>query len=317
MGLNGLLDIELSVPDPAVLADFWARRGLVRHGDGVLGTADRPVQLRVAEGAYRHLSELHLSCAAEQDLVDIAARIGDMGVTSTIEGTTLRCVDPVLGHRVAIDVGSPPPLSPAAARAVNLPGGQERRNERADAVVEPGPRPPRRLGHVVFGTPRFQEATAFYVDGLGYRISDQILRGVATFARVESDHHNLLIHPAACGHLNHYAFEMDDVDAIGRAGTAIVAEREDASVVGVGRHNLGSNIFWYLTDPAGNMFELFSDMDQIVDDEAWARDHARYDWEGSDGPAGFSVWGPTEPERFFNQPDLAEIGAARAAVGLD
>ncbi len=43
---------------------------------------------------------------------------------------------------------------------------------------------------------------------------------------------------------------------------------------------------------------------------------ASVDWEGSDGPAGFSVWGPKEPESFINQPDLFEIAAAREARGL-
>ncbi|MFZ9018434.1 MAG: VOC family protein, partial [Ilumatobacteraceae bacterium] len=300
MALNGLLDIELSVPDPTALASFWERRGLNRTADDVLGTADRPVQLRVTEGTYRHLSMLHLSCETEADLAVIAGRIGDLGVGSTIEDTTLRCVDPVFGHRVVIDVGAPPPLSPTQNRAYNHPGEQLRAGVRADAVAEDSPRPPRRLGHVVLGTPKVAEATAFFIDGLGYRISDQILNGVATFARVEADHHNLLIHPGPCGHLNHYAFEMDDIDAVGKAGMGVLAERNDASIVGVGRHNLGSNIFWYLTDPAGNMFEFFSDMDQITDDEAWDRDHGRRDWEGSDGPAGFSVWGPQEPEVFFN-----------------
>jgi catechol 2,3-dioxygenase-like lactoylglutathione lyase family enzyme len=317
MALNGLLDIELSVPDPTALASFWERRGMILTADDVLGTADRPVQLRVAEGSYRHLSMLHLSCETEADLAVIAGRIGDLGVDATIEDTTLRCVDPVFGHRVVIDVGAPPPLSPTQIRAYNHPGEQLRAGVRADAVAENSPRPPRRLGHVVLGTPKVAEATAFFIDGLGYRISDQVLNGVATFARVETDHHNLLIHPGPCGHLNHYAFEMDDVDAVGKAGMGVLAERNDASIVGVGRHNLGANIFWYMTDPAGNMFEFFSDMDQIVDDEAWERDHCKRDWEGTDGPAGFSVWGPKEPEVFFNQPDLAEIGAAREALGLE
>jgi catechol 2,3-dioxygenase-like lactoylglutathione lyase family enzyme len=318
MALNGLLDVELSVPDPDSLAEFWVRHGLRRSGDGVLGTADRDVQLRIVEGSYRHLSELHLSCDTEQDLADVATRVGAMGVVASIDGGTLRCTDPVLGHRVVIDVGAPPPLSPTQQRARNGPGERVRANARAEAVVEPAPRPPRRLGHVVFGTPHVQRATEFFVDGLGYRVSDQILRGVATFARVESDHHNLLVHPAPTGYLNHYALEVDDVDAVGKAGTAVVAERPDASVVGVGRHNLGSNVFWYLSDPAGNMFEFFADMDQIVDDAAWEREHCRCDWEGSDGPAGFSVWGPKDPpETFFSPPDLAVIGAAREALGLD
>ena len=318
MALNGLLDIELSVPDPAELAAFWERHGLRRTDDGVLGTTDRDVQLRIAEGTHRHLSELHLSCESEQDLADIATRIGAMGVESTISGTTLRCIDPVFKHRVVIDVGAPHPLSPAQARAYNGPGEQSRANDRAAAAVEAEPRAPRRLGHVVLGTPHLGEATAFFFDGLGFKISDQVLNGVATFGRIESDHHNLLLQPASTSYLNHYALEVDDIDAVGAAGTAVVAERAESHVVGVGRHNLGSNVFWYLADPAGTFFEFFSDMDQIVDDAAWERDQLRRDWEGSDGPAGFSVWGPKEPPtEFFNPLDLDVIAAAREAHGWD
>jgi catechol 2,3-dioxygenase-like lactoylglutathione lyase family enzyme len=318
MALNGLLDVELSVADPAGLEAFWERHGMRRTGDGVLGTADRDVQLRIAEGTHRHLSELHLSCDAEQDLADIAGRIAAMGVESTIDDTTLRCIDPVFRHRVVIDVGAPHPLSPSQERAVNAPGQQARANVRAAAVVEAESRPPRRLGHVVLGTPHLGDATAFFFDGLGFKVSDQILNGVATFGRIESDHHNLLLQPASTSYLNHYALEVDDVDAIGKAGTAVVEEHPGASVVGVGRHNLGSNVFWYLTDPAGTFFEFFCDMDQIVDDDGWERDHLKRDWEGSDGPAGFSVWGPKEPPpEFFNPVDLGAIGAAREALGWD
>ncbi len=317
MALNGLLDIELSVPDPTELADFWERRGMVRTAEGVLGTADRPVQLRIAQGAYRHMSELHLSCATEQDLTDIAARIGEMGVASNVTGTRLTCIDPVFRHRVVIDVTAPHPLTPSQARAWNHAGASGRLDARADAVVEAAPRPPRRLGHVVLGTPHFQKATAFFVDGLGFKVSDQFLQGVATFARIESDHHNLLIQPAPVSYINHYAIEMDDIDAIGKAGQSVLAERPEASVVGVGRHFLGSNVFWYLTDPAGTMFEFFSDIDQIIDDEAWERDHCKRDWLGADGPEPVSVWGPKEPDTFLNPADLPVIGAAREALGLD
>ncbi|MDG2112462.1 MAG: VOC family protein [Actinomycetota bacterium] len=316
MALSSLLDIELSVPDPSAVADFWERRGMVRTAEGVMGTADRDVQLRIVEGAYRHMSELHLGCGAEQDLADIEARIGALGVESVISGTTLTCVDPVFDHRVVIDVTTPHPLTVAQERAHNPPGLQNRIGARADVVTEAAPRPPRRLGHIVLGTPNFKEAVAFFVDGLGFKISDQILKGVATFARVEQDHHNLLIHPGPTSYINHYAMEMDDIDAIGKAGMAVLGERDDASIVGVGRHVLGSNYFWYMLDPAGNMFEFFSDIDQIVDDAAWDRDHGRRDWEGSDGPAGFSVWGPKEPDVFFNPPDLGEIAAGREAAGL-
>ena len=316
MGLNGLLDIELSVPNPQELNDFWLRRGLVQTSDGVLGTVDRAVQLRIAESSYRHMSELHLSCESEQDLADIAARIGAMGVDSTVSGTRLTCIDPVFAHRVVIDVGAQHPLSPAQQRAWNYAGDSQRTNNRAPAVVEESIRVPRRLGHVVLATPHLDEVNAFMFEGLGVRISDQILNGVATMGRVEQDHHNLFIQPGTTSYINHYAFEMDDLDAIGIAGQAIVDEYPNANVVGIGRHYIGSNVFWYLLDPAGNMFEFFTDMDQILDDELWDLEVGRRDWEGADGHAPFAVWGPKEPESFFFPTDADVIAAAREALGL-
>ena len=313
MALNGLLDVELSMPDPAAVADFWAAHGMLRTDDGVLGTDTRPVQLRLAEDDHRRLSALHLSCDTEQDLSEISARLENIGVPSTVRGTTLRCVDPVLHHDVVIDVGRPAPLRTEEPTVFNRPGVASRIGARVPAPEVVGA-PPRRLGHVVLGSPDIAATTAFYIDALGYRVSDQIANGMATFCRIETDHHNLLIHRAPVGHLNHYAMEMDDIDAIGRTGTRMVAREDVDSVAGIGRHYLGSNVFWYLRDPAGNMFELFCDMDQIVDDDDWSRNTGRCDW-GTDGPPPFSVWGPEEPVEFFRQPDLRQIAAVREARG--
>ena len=317
MALNGLLDIRIAVPRPQELFDFWLRHGMSATADGVLGTPDRPVQMQVSEGSHRHLSSMHLSCDNESDIADIAQRLTDAGLASTSDSTTLRCVDPIFGHAIVIDVGSPHALTPTQSRAFNGPGQRSRINTRADAVVHTESPIVRRVGHVVLGTPHLAEAVDFYANILGYRISDQIMKGFASFMRVESDHHNLMIQPGPTSYLNHYAVEVDDSDAVGLAGSSALNDEGVSSVVGVGRHKLGANVFWYLRDPSGNMFEFFSDMDQIVDDEVWDREHRRLDWEGEDGPAGFAVWGPKDPpEEFFNPSDLPAIAAAREASGL-
>lgn len=235
MPLNGLLDVELSMPDPRAVADFWADHGMIRTGDGTLGTEARPVQIRLAEDDHRRLSSLHLSCDSEQDLADIAERLDRLGIASTLRGTTLRCLDPVLYHEVVIDVGRLSPLQVGKAQSVNRPGTAHRVGTRVAGPESAGP-PPRRLGHVVLGSPDIAATTAFYIGALGYRISDQIGNGMATFCRIESDHHNLLIHRAPVGHLNHYAMEMDDIDAIGRTGTRMLSSAGIDSVAGIGRH---------------------------------------------------------------------------------
>ena len=316
MALNGLLDVEISVKDPAALGNFWERRGLVRTADGVYGTPQRPTQFTFKEGDHRHLSALHLSCANERDIADIKARLASIGVESTTTSTSLRCTDPVLGHGITIDVGAPAPISGDGPRPANPPGAHGRLNSRAAHLEPPHKRPPRRIGHVVLGSPQIAKSTAFYFDALGFRISDQFVGASATFGRVETDHHNLLLHRARVGHLNHYAVEMDDIDAIGEAGTSVMNEDAGAHVVGVGRHFLGSNMFWYMHDPAGNLFEFFCDMDQITNDDEWAANHRGINWGEPDHPAPLAAWGPPPPESFFKPDDIDEIAKARERRGL-
>jgi catechol-2,3-dioxygenase len=195
---------------------------------------------------------------------------------------------------------------------VNRPGAIDRVDERAEAVREPTPRPPRRLGHIVLTSTDVPASRAFYLDGLGFRLTEVVGNGAGVFARCSPDHHNLLIMAGKVPHLNHYAFEMDDVDAIGKAAQAVLDEAPDRHVVGLGRHAAGSNLFWYLLDPAGTMFEFFSDMDRIEDEARWVAALAREQAE----PAGVKVWGPETPREFFTPVDLDMIAAGRAAEGL-
>jgi catechol 2,3-dioxygenase-like lactoylglutathione lyase family enzyme len=312
MPLHDLLDLELAVPDPDALLAFWEDLGMVRHGHSTLGTADRPSQLRVSEGPYRHVSELRLACSDESDLVDIARRLGALGVDAQRTDGTLRCRDPLADHDVVVEVADPAPLTPTAPRPTNRPGSTARVGRRAPGAVPTGATPPRRVGHVVFGSPDVAGSVAFYRDGLGFRVSDVIDQGIGCFLRCSTDHHNLLVMPAPVPCMNHYAVEMDDVDAIGLAGMRVVAGRERSSVYGIGRHVLGSNLFWYLLDPAGGMFELFADMDQIVDDAAWEAEEFGGDWD----PFTIASWepGPAEPD-FFLPADIDVLAAARAAAG--
>ncbi len=149
MALNGLLDIQIAVANPQELFDFWLQHGMSATSDGVLGTPDRPVQMQISEGSYRHLSSMHLSCETEADIAAITKRLADAGITSTGDSTTLRCVDPIFGHSIVIDVGSPHSLTPTQTRAFNGPGERTRVNTRADAVLHTESPIVRRVGHVV------------------------------------------------------------------------------------------------------------------------------------------------------------------------
>ncbi len=308
MALTCLLDLELAIPEPDELLEFWQRRGLVLTGPQVVGTAERPSQLRIQEGPFRHVSEMGIACSSEADLVDIAARLERLGVDAVVRDGTLRVADPVLDHVVRIETTAAPDIGTAAPQPRNAPGTSTRLDRRAPASRGESSHAPRRIGHVVFGTPDVEASRAFFVDGLGFRVSDVIGDGIAYFLRCSTDHHNLLLAPAPVPCLNHYAVEMDDVDAIGLAANDILGERPDCSVAGLGRHIVGANLFWYLLDPAGGLFELFADMDQIVDDERWEREVRRDDWD----PFGIAAWNAGAPTPdFFLPSDLDDLARRR------
>jgi hypothetical protein len=100
--------------------------------------------------------------------------------------------------------------------------------------------------------------------------------------------------------LHHTAWEVDDVDEVGRGASAMLADHPERHIWGLGRHHIGSNFFWYLRDPAGNFSEYYSDLDCIVDDALWQP-------AAIEGARALYNWGPPVPPSFLAPDDLAEL----------
>lgn len=305
MALHRFMGMEIGVPQPEALADCYREIGLVGEGAD-WGTADLADQIRIVEAPYRQLRSMRLGCDSERDLDDLRGRLAGLGVDARRSDGRVICTDPSGSWDISVEVAPPETLTRQPARAANHPGERPRRGARAEVVTEATPRPPRRLAHVVLGSDDPVGAAKFFLEGVGFRMSDQVA-GILTFMRCSTDHHNLLVQPAPVPYLNHYAFEFDDIDAIGAAASRYLADHEERHVVGLGRHIIGSNVFWYMNDAQGTMVEFFSDMDDIVDDDAWT---PRTDWQ----LAEFAKWGPLQPPHEFAFPsDLDAIGKAREA----
>jgi hypothetical protein len=127
---------------------------------------------------------------------------------------------------------------------------------------------------------------------------------MATFLRCSPDHHNVLLQRAPVNFLHHTAWEVNDIDEIGRGAKAMLAEHPDRHVWGFGRHWVGSNFFYYLRDPAGNFTEYYSDMDEILDDQLW--EPGVFDISDYANPKD---WGPPLPASMIAPEDLAELMA--------
>ncbi|HWD53809.1 MAG TPA: VOC family protein, partial [Acidimicrobiales bacterium] len=181
----------------------------------------------------------------------------------------------------------------------NLPGRDDRPDVRAPGLLRKGPVVPRKLGHVVIGSTDHEVTERFFMQGIGFKLSDSI-RDRAAFMRCSADHHNLFVQAAPVNFLHHTAWQVEDVDEVGRGAMAMLAEHPERHAWGPGRHYVGSNFFWYLQDPAGNFSEYYSDIDAIIDDQMWEPGIF-------EGPQGLFAWGPPPPPSFLAPEDLAAM----------
>ena len=175
---------------------------------------------------------------------------------------TISCKDD-LGFEIAFRVSRRKKLdlpaeminSPGAApgRAANVLGA----NEEADAL-------PRTLSHVVYFVPDIEKGANFYIDRLGFVVTDKFTNtGPFLRPQANDDHHVLFMiqTPDYMQGLEHVAFHMQGPTELMLAGSRMV-KRGYESFWGPGRHKFGSNWFWYFNSPLGTHVEYDADMDK-------------------------------------------------------
>ncbi|MDV3127010.1 VOC family protein [Mycobacterium sp. 21AC1] len=299
MALHRLDSITLGVPNFAAAVDFYRDFGLADLGDGRFATADGGHQLTLTTAPTRRLVTAVFAVDDADDLARARAGLAAIGVASTRNDDRLTTIEP--GTATPIELVIAPRLEQPRydAPAVNGPGRADRVNARAAGVISSERARPRRLGHIVLGSPDFDRSYVFFADALGFKVSD-VVRDVGVFLRCSTDHHNVLVQRAPVPFIHHSSWQVDDVDTIGRGAMAMLAEHPERHVWGLGRHYAGSNFFWYFKDPAGNFAEYHSDMDHIPEDALWTP-------EMLEGAKGLFQWGPPPPPSFIDPEDLADL----------
>ncbi|KWX66736.1 VOC family protein [Mycobacterium sp. NAZ190054] len=299
MALHGVRSLTLGVPDVDAAAGFYRDFGLQDCGDGWFATADGGRQLQLSHAPTRRLLRAAFAADDRDDLVRIQAGLARLGFLAEVAGDVLTTADPGTGTPICVVVSERLQQPPAAPFVVNGPGRIQRVGVRAAGVVDTSRVRPRRLGHFVLGTADYEQSRAFFVDGLGFKVSDEV-RDVGVFLRCSTDHHNVLLQRAPVPFIHHSSWQVDDVDTIGRGAMRMLADHPERHVWGLGRHYAGSNFFWYLKDPAGNFAEYHSDMDCIPEDSLWTP-------EVLEGARGLYLWGPPPPPSFIDPEDLADL----------
>ena len=166
---------------------------------------------------------------------------------------------------------------------------------------------PRKISHVVLNTTDPENDDKFFLDLLGFRLSDK--SAIMHFFRCTSDHHSVAIAYAKRDGLNHIAYEMPDIYALMRGAGRM---QRNGFEMGwwIGRHGPGDNIFGYWVEPAGFVAEYTTEVQQIDEDnytpgtpETWKKF-----WEsipGSMNKGANDQWGialnQTEPFRLAMQ----------------
>jgi catechol 2,3-dioxygenase-like lactoylglutathione lyase family enzyme len=146
----------------------------------------------------------------------------------------------------------------------NVLGSVQRWNRPIPAPTDPVR--PLRLCHVALNIPKSGRARAvgFYVERLGFRITDDVLP-MGTFMQCEGDddqHTMLLSHRPDRAGTNHTAYEVSSVDEVILAGNQMIA-RGWREARRLGRHTVGSNFFRFIHAPCGGRIEFAADMDRV------------------------------------------------------
>jgi catechol 2,3-dioxygenase-like lactoylglutathione lyase family enzyme len=213
--------------------------------------------------------------ASEEDLQRVAQLPGASGIEHTDEpggGTRVRLKEPN-GYTIEVIYGQQAvwpiqvvrqPLNSAAAPL-----------NRAGAVMRyrQGPSRVKRIGHAVMGTPKNQETVRWFRDVLGLVCSDDVYAGskdniIGQFSRVDAgdeyvDHHAFFCMRNERAGLNHFSFEVQDIDDVFIGHEHLTSLGKFEHMWGIGRHLLGSQVYDYWADPWGRVHEHWADTDRL------------------------------------------------------
>jgi catechol 2,3-dioxygenase-like lactoylglutathione lyase family enzyme len=186
------------------------------------------------------------------DIIAFAAQVVDAGCKIVFTPRDLDTLGGGYGFRFFSPDGLPFEISSDVAT------GEARTLARWEGI-------PQKISHIVLHSPKHKEAADFFVNVLGFKVSDW-LGDFMGFLRCNEWHHRLAVLPGPpC--LNHVAYDVLGVDDMMRGISRLKAQGTDIQW-GPGRHTAGNNTFSYFVSPNGFTVEYTSELEQ-VDDETW------------------------------------------------
>ena len=203
--------------------------------------------VRLREADTKRIDVIALAADSRADVDALHAKVQDAGCQIIHAPRDLTAPGGGYGFRFFSPDGLPFEISSDVAR------GSSRAMVRWDGV-------PQKISHIVLHSPDHQAMVKFFVDVLGFRVSDW-LGDFMCFLRCNSAHHRIAILPGpAC--LNHVAYDMLTVDDMMRGISRLRKKGTDIRW-GPGRHTAGNNTFSYFTTPSGFAVEYTSELEEV------------------------------------------------------
>ena len=208
---------------------------------------DEAYVVRLREDAANRVDVMALAADSKADVDALYDKVVAAGCTVIFTPKTLDTLGGGYGFRFFSPDGLPFEIS----------ADVERRTPRALTRWEGIPQ---KISHIVLHSPDHRTMVKFFVDVLGFRVSDW-LGDFMCFLRCSSAHHRLAMLPGPpC--LNHVAYDMLTLDDM-MAGISRLKRQGTDILWGPGRHTAGNNTFSYFTTPNGFAVEYSSELEHV------------------------------------------------------
>ena len=248
--VTGVRSIELGVRDLHQSAEFytkvWALEEVSADGDSIhfRATGGEHHVLTIRERPQASLLGVHFAAADRDAVNQLCARAKGYGVALAGDPAPLDAsAGGGYGFRFETPDGLPMTISSDSVQHPNVVLDRSR---------------PTKISHVVLNSARTDDQVPFFIDVLGFRLSDST--HMMEFLRCSADHHSIAIFRNNGPSLNHVAYELPNIDGLMRGAGRVKRSGFDIEW-GVGRHGPGSNVFSYFIEPNGFVAEYTTELD--------------------------------------------------------
>ena len=299
---------RLRSPDLDVQEEFLTRFGMKR-----VERTNNALYMRGTDPAHHiHITEkgdpkflgIAYYVNNEDDLKKLSKAPGASGVEHMDEpggGKRVRLTEPN-GYQIEV-VCDLEQLAPITVRRQRMNSGEAPTARAGELMRLPkGPAHVKRIGHGVMMSTKFHETVKWFRETLGMICSDDVYAGekenlIGSFNRCDRgddfvDHHVFFCLNADKTGLNHFSFEVPDIDDVCMGHDYLKATGKYEHMWGIGLHVLGSQVYDYWADPWGRVHEHWADSDRL--NVAYGSKLVPAE------EALVSQWGEAPPEKFIN-----------------